>query len=56
MIYRNRLYLLAGITKVKKAISQVHPFAVDVSGGVEKEKGIKDPIKIKKFISETINA
>jgi|TARA_B110000240_G_C13389869_1_gene406282 phosphoribosylanthranilate isomerase len=45
-----------GITNVKKAISQVHPFAVDVSGGVEKEKGIKDPIKIKKFISETINA
>ena len=51
--------ILAGgldITNVKKAISQVHPFAVDVSGGVEKEKGIKDPIKIKKFISETINA
>ncbi len=41
---------------VKKAISQVHPYAVDVSGGVEKEKGIKDPVKIKKFISETLNA
>lgn len=50
--------ILAGgldITNVKKAISQVEPFGVDVSGGVEKEKGIKDPIKIKKFISETIN-
>jgi len=41
---------------VKQAISQVHPYAVDVSGGVEKEKGIKDPVKIKKFISETLNA
>lgn len=41
---------------VKKAISQVHPYAVDVSGGVEKGKGIKDAVKIKKFISETLHA
>ena len=41
---------------VKNAISQVRPYAVDVSGGVEKIKGIKDPVKIKKFISETMNA
>lgn len=43
-------------TNVKSAINQVHPYAVDVSGGVEKEKGIKDSNKINKFISETINA
>ncbi|MBL1141325.1 MAG: phosphoribosylanthranilate isomerase [Proteobacteria bacterium] len=55
----NKPVILAGgldETNVKDAISQVRPFAVDVSGGVEREKGIKDPVKIKKFISETMNA
>jgi phosphoribosylanthranilate isomerase len=41
---------------VKKAIDQVRPYAVDVSGGVERQKGIKDPDKIIKFISETMHA
>lgn len=41
---------------VKSAISQVHPYAVDVSGSVEIEKGIKDTDKIKNFIRETMNA
>jgi phosphoribosylanthranilate isomerase len=35
---------------VTQAISQVHPYAVDVSGGVEREKGIKDAAKIAAFI------
>ncbi|MEM6998406.1 MAG: phosphoribosylanthranilate isomerase [Pseudomonadota bacterium] len=43
-------------TNVKDAILQVDPYAVDVSGGVESEKGIKDSVKIKNFISEAINA
>lgn len=43
-------------SNVKQAITQAHPYAVDVSGGVEKAKGIKDPDKIRKFISETTNA
>lgn len=43
-------------TNVKEAVSRVQPYAVDVSGGVEREKGIKDPVKIKNFISEAMNA
>ncbi|HEY8084739.1 MAG TPA: phosphoribosylanthranilate isomerase [Methylophilaceae bacterium] len=35
---------------VAQAITQIHPYAVDVSGGVEREKGIKDAAKIAAFI------
>jgi phosphoribosylanthranilate isomerase len=35
---------------VEGAIRQVRPYAVDVSGGVEKEKGIKDRDKISAFM------
>lgn len=55
----NKPIILAGglhENNVKNAISQVQPYAVDVSGGVEIEKGIKDPDKIKNFIRETMNA
>jgi len=37
---------------VADAINQVQPFAVDVSGGVEASKGIKDHGKINAFLSE----
>lgn len=35
---------------VAQAIAQVRPYAVDVSGGVEQGKGIKDPAKIQAFM------
>lgn len=34
---------------VARAIRQVRPFAVDVASGVEKEPGIKDPEKLRRF-------
>jgi phosphoribosylanthranilate isomerase len=35
---------------VADAVRQVRPYAVDVSGGVEREKGMKDPEKIARFM------
>jgi phosphoribosylanthranilate isomerase len=39
-----------GSENVAQAIKQVRPYAVDVSGGVEQEKGIKDEQKIAAFM------
>ncbi|NLR73971.1 phosphoribosylanthranilate isomerase [Leeia aquatica] len=35
---------------VAEAIGRVKPWAVDVSGGVEREKGVKDPARIEAFM------
>lgn len=51
----NRPMIVAGgltPTNVREAIVQTKPFAVDVSGGVELSKGIKDHSKIKAFVHE----
>ncbi len=51
-------WVLAGglnSSNVAAAINQVKPFAVDISGGIEASKGIKDRIKIQEFISEVRN-
>lgn len=47
------LILAGGLTaeNVQRAIGQTHPFAVDVSGGVEQEKGIKDARKVREFVT-----
>lgn len=44
--------LAGGLTpeNVGEAISRVQPFGVDVSSGVERSPGIKDPAKLKEFI------
>lgn len=48
------LILAGGLNadNVAEAIARVAPFAVDVSGGVERAKGIKDHSKIHQFVGE----
>lgn len=50
---RTRLVLAGGLTvdNVAAAISAVHPSGVDVSSGVEEERGVKSPLKIMAFVA-----
>ena len=51
---RKQIILAGGLDdgNVASAIYQLRPFAVDVSGGVEAAKGIKDAVKIQRFVQQ----
>ena len=54
-----RPLILAGgldVSNVAQAIRAVQPYAVDVSSGVEKEKGIKDASQVTAFMNEVRKA
>jgi phosphoribosylanthranilate isomerase len=53
-----KVILAGGLTpeNVAEAVKLVQPYGVDVAGGVEREKGIKDHAKVRKFITEVRRA
>lgn len=55
---RQAIILAGGLTpeNVAGAIRQTRPYAVDVSGGVEQAKGLKDAGKIQAFMAGVVSA
>lgn len=56
--HRSKIILAGGLDSenVAEAIVSIRPYAVDISGGVESRKGIKDSDKIYKFMKEVASA
>ena len=52
MLFRSCVILAGGLTagNVTQAIAAVQPHAVDVSGGVEQAKGVKDAALVAEFV------
>jgi phosphoribosylanthranilate isomerase len=52
------LILAGGLTpdNVTRALALTRPYAVDVSGGVERDKGVKDEDKMRRFIQSVWDA
>jgi phosphoribosylanthranilate isomerase len=52
-----KLILAGGLTpeNVQEAITRVHPWGVDVSTGVERSPGHKDPSKVMRFVNAAKN-
>ena len=56
---RTMPFVLAGglnVANIASALAQVRPYAVDVSGGVERSRGIKDAAKMAAFIRGVMSA
>jgi phosphoribosylanthranilate isomerase len=53
-----KLTLAGGLTpdNVADAIRAIRPYCVDVASGVEREPGVKDPVKVKAFIDASRGA